>query len=529
MVCVTSNKKIPYQLFLDKSYCFEYFLNSEGEFEYISPSCKRITGYNSNEFLKNQDLLTSIIHCDDQNIFNNHFCIVYEASDDAELDFRIVCKDGSVRWISHHCSPVFDDQGNYLGRRGTNMDITRQKQIQEQLIATEKDIDMLFNYSSDGYFYMMIDEPIEWNETTDKEEVLNYVFDHQRITKVNQAFLAQYGATREQAIGITPRERFLHDLEYGKKIWRELFDKGVLSLEVSEQKLTGETLHIEGEYLCIYDDLGRIVGHLGIQRDVTERKKSAEQLESLNKKLEEEMSKAAVIHNRLLPTKIPFVQGVEIEAFYEPALNIGGDFYDIIPLGDDVLIVMVDVSGHGLDGAMIASFIKSCIIHWTACANEFSVKQGLEFIAGQFQKMGYPGDYFVCLFLGIFNPNTNTLSYSTTGFQTKMLMVEQNDVTAVPLGGLPISSSISIELLNLQEHVKVLEQGDMFFLTTDGLIEASRNETLYESRLLEVVNRHSKQSAKAIRNAIVSDFQMFMGEEELEDDVTFLVIKILGA
>ncbi len=64
---------------------------------------------------------------------------------------------------------------------------------------------------------MMLDEPIEWNEDTDKEKVMDYVFAHQRITKANDAILEQYGATREQYIGLTPNDLFKHNLKEGKK------------------------------------------------------------------------------------------------------------------------------------------------------------------------------------------------------------------------------------------------------------------------------------------------------------------------
>jgi hypothetical protein len=67
-------------------------------------------------------------------------------------------------------------------------------------------LELFFSQSLDGFFFMMLDEPVRWDNSLDKDKVLDYVFEHQRITKVNDAMLAQYGTTREQFLGLTPRD-----------------------------------------------------------------------------------------------------------------------------------------------------------------------------------------------------------------------------------------------------------------------------------------------------------------------------------
>ena len=79
-------------------------------------------------------------------------------------------------------------------------------------------LELFFSQSLDGFFFMMLDEPIRWDDSTDKERALDYVFAHQRITKVNDAMLAQYGVTREQFLGTTPFDLFRHDLAYGRRV-----------------------------------------------------------------------------------------------------------------------------------------------------------------------------------------------------------------------------------------------------------------------------------------------------------------------
>jgi formate hydrogenlyase transcriptional activator len=147
-------------------------------------------------------------------------------------------------------------------------------------------LELFFSQSLDGFFFMMLDEPVRWDDTVDKEAVLDQVFDHQRITKVNDAMLAQYGTTRDQFLGLTPKDLFRHDLKYGRSVWREFFDRGRLHVETDERRLDGTPLWIEGDYICFYDAEGRITGHFGIQRDITERKRAEEALRRYNRRLE---------------------------------------------------------------------------------------------------------------------------------------------------------------------------------------------------------------------------------------------------
>jgi PAS domain S-box-containing protein len=147
-------------------------------------------------------------------------------------------------------------------------------------------LELFFSQSLDGFFFMMLDEPIVWNASIDKEKALDYVFEHQRVTKVNDALLEQYGATRESFLGTTPADLFRHDLASGRRIWREFFDRGRLHVETDERRVDGTPVPIEGDYLCFYDEQGRITGHFGIQRDVTQRDRADKALRRFNRRLQ---------------------------------------------------------------------------------------------------------------------------------------------------------------------------------------------------------------------------------------------------
>jgi PAS domain S-box-containing protein len=99
------------------------------------------------------------------------------------------------------------------------------------------------------------------------------------MTKVNPAMATQFRSTPSQLIGRTPGDFFGHDLAAGRRGWRALFDAGHTHSITNERRLDGSTMWVEGDYMCFYDAAGRITGHFGIQRDVTDRIRAAEELE----------------------------------------------------------------------------------------------------------------------------------------------------------------------------------------------------------------------------------------------------------
>jgi PAS domain S-box-containing protein len=168
------------------------------------------------------------------------------------------------------------------------------KQHDLELLSSQHRLEAFFSQSPDGFFFMMLDRPLQWDDSVDKAAVLDYVFDNQHVTKVNPAMLAQYGAVEADFLGLTPKDFFAHDLETGKQLWREMFDKGRLHVETSERRLDGTSMWIEGDYSCLYDSDGKLIGHFGIQRDISSRKRAEEDLRQSQQDLTDFVENAVV-------------------------------------------------------------------------------------------------------------------------------------------------------------------------------------------------------------------------------------------
>ena len=108
----------------DYTYDWESWLNEKRNVEYISPSCQRITGHYREEFLSDPSLLKKIIHPEDRSKFIRHQGNPFQSPLSSHLEFRIISRDGTIKWISHYCQPVYGEDGSFRGRRSSNRDIT---------------------------------------------------------------------------------------------------------------------------------------------------------------------------------------------------------------------------------------------------------------------------------------------------------------------------------------------------------------------------------------------------------------------
>ena len=121
-----------YRTIADYTYDWEYWQGTQSEFLYISPSCQRVTGYTQADFISNPNLVYDIIHPEDRSVMDAHIADIRH-EDEGSLDFRIVRKDGGIRWIAHGCRAVYAKDGRFLGRRASNRDITDRKSVEEQV------------------------------------------------------------------------------------------------------------------------------------------------------------------------------------------------------------------------------------------------------------------------------------------------------------------------------------------------------------------------------------------------------------
>jgi PAS domain S-box-containing protein len=132
-----------FRTFADSTYDWETWRGPDGKYIYVSPSCERITGYGREEFLADPSLVARIVHPDDQPITAKHFLEDFRTQDFLHIDFRIITRTGEERFISHYCQGVFGKNGEWLGRRASNRDISIRRRAEMELRRVNRALKVL--------------------------------------------------------------------------------------------------------------------------------------------------------------------------------------------------------------------------------------------------------------------------------------------------------------------------------------------------------------------------------------------------
>ncbi|MFH0918354.1 MAG: diguanylate cyclase [Candidatus Omnitrophota bacterium] len=127
----------------DFTYDWEYWQGVDNKMIYVSPSCERLTGYTKDEFMNDPDLVEKIVHPEDIGNFRNKVKEALNSCTKLEVDFRIINRNGQIRWIGHICIPVYNKDGKLLGRRASNRDITRNKEYENELKTYHENLEFL--------------------------------------------------------------------------------------------------------------------------------------------------------------------------------------------------------------------------------------------------------------------------------------------------------------------------------------------------------------------------------------------------
>jgi PAS domain S-box-containing protein len=169
------------------------------------------------------------------------------------VEFPIITKNGEERWIAHHCSPVFDETGNYAGRRGNNRDITKRKQAEAQLKLQAHALESAAN-------------------------AIAITDDQGNILWANPAFSTLTGFPLEEALGENPR--FLksgqHDEAFYKQMWDTILTGDVWQGEIVNKRKDGALYTEEMTIAPLISDDGQITNFVAIKQDITERKETEE-------------------------------------------------------------------------------------------------------------------------------------------------------------------------------------------------------------------------------------------------------------
>ncbi|MBM7555782.1 response regulator [Halanaerobacter jeridensis] len=275
--------------------------------------------------------------------------------------------------------------------------------------------------------------------------------------------------------------------------------------------------------------LARVETHLALQEKKEKVAAYARQLEERNKELEklqrelnEEWTKGKKLHQKFLPSQLPSTEQLDTCVYYQASKKLGGDFYNFIEIGDKIIAYVVDITGHGLDGALLNIFIRETINSFLE-QQELDLKKLLKFIYHKYAKESFSDDYFICIALIVLDKSNMDLYYLNSGFQFNPLVVNEQGVEEIDARGLPISTAIDLDKYKF-DYVKIeLKTGDKFIIMTDGLVEENNNSERYGfGRVKEISEQNKLLSITSLLEELKEDFHIFKGTGSAQDDITIL-------
>jgi serine phosphatase RsbU (regulator of sigma subunit) len=239
-------------------------------------------------------------------------------------------------------------------------------------------------------------------------------------------------------------------------------------------------------------------------------------------RIEQELRVARLIQQTLLPKSLPELEDYQIAAHYQPAREVGGDFYDFFELGDGRLGVVVgDASGKGVPAALVMASTRSVL---RTIAQRVGVAPGE--VLAQANDILYPDippNMFVTCFYAILEPESGRLFYANAGHDLPYLHrnanAEELRARGMPLGLMPGMS--------YEEKETILEAGEAALLYSDGLVEAHdpEGEMFGFPRLRTLIAEHTAEE-RSLGDFLLEELYSFTGEKwEQEDDITLLTLR----
>lgn len=236
---------------------------------------------------------------------------------------------------------------------------------------------------------------------------------------------------------------------------------------------------------------------------------------------EEELKRAREIQQMLLPTTLPQLAGTQISGAWQPASEVGGDYFDVIQLDEKRLgICLGDVAGKGITAALLMANLQAS---FRAFATGEASPQVVCTKLNKFLCANTASGKFVTFFYAVLDAQARTLTYENAGHSPGLLLRSNGTWESLRGGGAALGA---LPDWIYQDHAAKLEPGDKLLLSTDGITEAenAKLEEFGEDRLLEVA-RAQDGSALDIQRAIMQQVTTFCSGT-FRDDATLLVLRI---
>ncbi len=247
------------------------------------------------------------------------------------------------------------------------------------------------------------------------------------------------------------------------------------------------------------------------------------QEEALEKdRLERQVQIAAEVQRRMMPMKAPKVPGLDIAALYVPCFELGGDFYDFIPLGDHSIgITVADVVGKGLPASLLMASVRAAM---RAQADNVYDLDEIVSRVNKSMSLDMRSNEFITLWYGVLDYRNRQLTYSSAGHEPAIL-IRDGKMRELGTGGMVIGVDPE---QRYDKEVVQLQKGDVMWIYTDGVPDAMNyaGDKFGKTRMRDSLMKYIGESAEQICRQMLWETRRFVGLNRRTDDTTIVVVKV---
>jgi len=461
---------------------------------YVSKNISHF-GYTADAFLNGEIMFRDIVYPKDSDrTLREIQSYVSKGIENYTQVYRIVTKDGDVRWIEDRTSVVEDEETGNRYHQGIVIDIDQKKEAEDKVHKNEEKYRRIVETAEEGF--LLMDE-------------------YMKIVDLNAAYSRMVGISRNKIIGkslfdmVTKEYHALFTTD-GESLLRQKnpeFECNILSFD-------GRKIPVLIHANTLNDDSGGIIGKMAFVTDMTEHKKA--------------LALAGEVQRSLLPHLNPQIDGLDISGKNVACNEIGGDYFDFFwdpdTLQSPFTAVVGDITGHGVDSALLMATARAFLR--MRASQPGSIKDIVTEMNHHLTEDVYDTGNFMTLFYLTINADRSHIEWIRAGHEPAWLYDPDNE-SFEELKGPGLALGIDKSFTYQVNQKTGLKKGQVIIIGTDGIWEGHNKsgEMFGKHRLKEIVRENAAFSSEKILNEIFQEYTQFIQGTQPEDDVTLVAIK----
>ena len=461
---------------------------------YVSQNISHF-GYTADAFLNNEIMFRDIVYPEDSDrTLKEIQSYISKGIENYTQVYRIVTKDGDVRWIEDRTSVVENEETGNRYHQGIVIDIHQRKEAEDKVHKSEEKYRRIVETAGEGF--LLMDE-------------------NMKIVDLNAAYSRMVGISRNKIIGKSLLDMVAEEYQTffttdGKSLLHQKnpeFECNILSFD---RRKIPVLIHAN----TLNDDSGATIGKMAFVTDMTEHKKA--------------LALAGEVQRSLLPQRMPQLDGLDVSGRNVACNEIGGDYFDFFwdpdTQGSPFTVVVGDITGHGVDSALLMATARAFLR--MRASQVGTIKEIVTEMNQHLTEDVYDTGNFMTLFYLTINADRKRIEWIRAGHEPAWLFDPDND-SFEELKGPGLALGIDKNFAYQVNRRTDLKKGQVIIVGTDGVWEGHNKsgEMFGKHRLKEVIRKNAPYSSETILNKIFQEYTQFIQGTQPEDDVTLVVIK----